>query len=81
MGLSCDEDDSAICGNGFFQKTSIYNKRNVEASNNIKIVEILNLVTAILSIVFFFFYRKYQYKIYSLMDKSQHTQDDYTIFV
>ena len=38
MGLSCDEDDSAICGNGFFQKTSIYNKRNVEASNNIKIV-------------------------------------------
>jgi len=43
-------------------------------------LDILNLVTVIISIIFFNLYRKLQYRISSDIDQSQHTQDDYTLF-
>lgn len=44
-------------------------------------LDILNLVTIILSIIFFSFYRKRQYEIYDSIDANFQTQDDYTLFV
>lgn len=44
-------------------------------------VDVLNLITIILSMVFFNLYRKVQYKMDNLINGSQHTQDDYTLFL
>ena len=57
---------------------SSYNKINEE--NLVYIVDVLNLITIILSMVFNL-YRKVQYKLENLINESQHTQDDYTLFL
>lgn len=44
-------------------------------------MDILNLVTIVCSIIFFFLYRKQQYEIYTIADLSNTSQADYTIFV
>lgn len=44
-------------------------------------MDVLNLITIILSMVFFNLYRKVQYKMDNLINGSQHTQDDYTLFL
>lgn len=58
---------------------SSYNKINEE--NLVYVVDVLNLITIILSMVFFNLYRKVQYKMDNLINGSQHTQDDYTLFL
>ena len=45
------------------------------------VVDVLNLITIILSMVFFNLYRKVQYRMENLINDSQHTQDDYTLFL
>lgn len=65
----------------FSSNLSAYNKKTTSDEAMANIVDILNLVTVIASIVFFFFYRKYQFHIYNLVDISNHTQDDYTLLV
>lgn len=44
-------------------------------------VDILNLITIVISIAFFLYYRKYQYQVYSLTDIGAHTQSDYSVFL
>jgi hypothetical protein len=68
-----------LCNGYFTSLASSYNK--ALQFNILKVVDVLNLITVILSIIFFNFYRKIQYRIYSIVDYSQHTQNDYTIFL
>lgn len=44
-------------------------------------MNILNNVMVIISILFFYLYRRYQYKIYGMLDVHNLTQDDFTVFV
>ena len=81
MATFCSRDDVDLCGKNSFAKSSLYNKMTPTSEKLIVIVDILNLATVVVSILFFFFYRKYQYGIYSLLDSNAHTQDDYTLFV
>lgn len=67
------------CGAKFTSEMSSYNKINEE--NLVYIVDVLNLITIIVSMVFFNIYRKMQYKLENLINGSQHTQDDYTLFL
>jgi len=60
-------------------KTSAYNKNHIDSTINV--VDYLNLVATIFSIIFFLVYGRMQYKIYALVDSENHTQDDYTILV
>ena len=43
--------------------------------------DILTLTAVVLSIIFFFFYRRYQFTIYNEIDRRYYTQDDFTIFM
>ncbi len=67
------------CEQTIFSYTSSLNK--VFEFKTIQILDILNLVTIFLLIVFFLLYRKYQYKIYSTIDFTMQTQDDYSLFI
>jgi hypothetical protein len=62
-------------------KFSTYNKDSEKDEAMLYVVDILNLITVVLSIAFFMYYRKFQYEVYSLTDLSNHTQSEYTIFV
>ena len=46
-----------------------------------KIQDVLSLIVVIMSIFFFFAYRKVQYHLYGEIEGCHQTQDDFTIFV
>lgn len=74
-------DSTHECEDNSFARASIFNKVTPEGDSDVMIVDILNLVTVVFSIIYFLVYHKYQSQIYSLLDSSAHTQDDYTVFV
>ena len=43
--------------------------------------DILTLAAVVLSMVFFFFYRRYNFSIYNEIDRRYYTQDDYTLYL
>ncbi len=45
------------------------------------ILDILNLATVILSLLFFNAFRQVQYKLYDKIDATKQTQDDYSLFI
>jgi arginyl-tRNA--protein-N-Asp/Glu arginylyltransferase len=45
------------------------------------VVDILNLVTIVASMIFFMLYRRYQHEVYTIADISNRSQIDYSIFV
>jgi len=45
------------------------------------ISDLLDLGLVVISMVFFFFYKKYQFKIYNEIDRRYYTQDDFTLFL
>lgn len=65
----------------FSSRLSSYNKKTPEDEGMIRMVDILNLATTVFSIVFFLFYRSYQFKIYKIANSFNHTQDGYTLLV
>lgn len=75
-----DPKNIAECNTNFAAKFSNFNKSTSSDEAYLFTVDVLNIVTVVLSIVFFTIYRKYQYTIYCLADMSNHTQADYTIF-
>jgi len=60
---------------------SAYNKNTEKDEGMVNAVDILNLISVLASIVFFIFYRKYQFRIYSIAESTSFSQDDYTLFV
>jgi len=47
----------------------------------VNVVDILNLISVLASIVFFIIYRRYQFRIYCIVESTSFSQDDYTLFV
>jgi hypothetical protein len=45
------------------------------------VLDLLNLASIVCSIIFFFYYRKEQYEIYKMVEISNVSQDDFSIFV
>jgi len=76
-----DPKNISECSNNFAAKFSNFNKSTNQDEAYLFTVDILNIITVFISIIFFTLYRRYQYRIYSLADMSNHTQADYTIFV
>lgn len=69
------------CHRNVVAKYSSYNKAISDDEPFLYVVDILNLVTIVISIAFFLYYRRYQYEVYKLVDFSNTSQSDYTIFV
>lgn len=63
------------CSGGFNSYLSGYNKHSDLDANLIKTVDYLNIVVTISSIVFFYFGRKYQFKVNDLLEQSKTTQE------
>ena len=71
-----------ICTKSVFELISTYNKHmDPKERIMLEIQNILCLVSVILSIIFFTYYKKMRSKIYDIIDDKNQTQDDYTIFV
>lgn len=69
------------CQESLFTSTSGYNKYRSDRHDLIIALDVLNLVTIILSIPFFLAYRRMQYKLYDEIDAVKQTEDDYTLFI
>ena len=67
------------CSSQLFSYASIIYKFN--RKDLINVTDALSLVTVILSIVYFLFYRAVQYQVYCIIDKDNLTEDDYSILV
>ena len=79
---SCNQQGTRdTCSKNAMAKFSTFNKQTVEDEPMLYAVDILNLITIVVSIIFFLYYRKYQYQVYSLTDIGAHTQSDYSIFL
>lgn len=76
-----DPKNISECSNNFAAKFSDFNKNTNSDEIYLFTVDVLNIITVFLSIIFFALYRRYQYRIYNLIDKLNHTQADFTIFV
>jgi hypothetical protein len=73
------KDQRNNCNQSLFSLLSSLNK--IGKQNLIYILDFLNLITVVSSIVFFVYYRKLQYKIYEFIDRSLQTQDDYSLLI
>jgi hypothetical protein len=78
LGSYCN-DSSNDCST--LAKLSAFNKKTQEDEGMVNVVDILNMICAIVSIVFFILYRKFQFKIYNIAETSSFSQDDYTLLV
>ena len=67
------------CSQQFWTFASILYKTNRE--DLILSTDVLSLVTILFLIAYFLAYRKFQYKMYEVIDIKNQTQDDFTIFV
>jgi hypothetical protein len=67
------------CDSLLTSEISSYNK--IDEQSLVYVLDILNLITIVFSMVFFNFYRKVQYRIEMLINCAQHTQDDYSLFL
>lgn len=68
-----------FCGSGVIGEMSAYNK--IEEEGLVWALDVLNLLTVLLSMVYFGVYRKLQYGIASSINEAQHTQDDYSLYL
>lgn len=78
---SLDQNSREAFKINLFAQFSIYSKQASEQNNLVFILDILNLTAVVVSIVLFYFIRKYQINIFELVDSSNLTQGDYTVFV
>jgi len=60
---------------------STFNKNTSRDEGMVNVVDILNLISVLASIVFFIIYRRYQFRIYCIVESTSFSQDDYTLFV
>lgn len=74
-GSYCRED----CSSQFWSYASLIYKYNRE--DLMLITDILSFVCIIILLPFFLFYRRLQYNMYDIIDNSNQTQDDFSIFV
>jgi len=64
-----------------FYQFSGYNKKSIDDEQNVMFVDILNLLMVIASIIFFTYVKHMLASISDKVDRANHTQDDYTVFV
>jgi hypothetical protein len=76
-GGYCDKIEK--CNKGFWAKTSISNK--YDRQDLVGVVNILDLVSIVVSIVYFGWSRRYFYKVSQNIDRSSVSQGDFTILV
>ena len=74
-GKYCTEN----CTGNFWSYASLIYKSNRE--DLIVVTEILSFVSIVFMIIYFLVYRRFQYTMYDSIDKTNQTQDDYSIFV
>lgn len=58
-----------------------YNFKHPANSGDLNVLDILNLVLTVVSMVFFLIYRKLAYKLQSWLDYKDVSQDDFTILI
>jgi hypothetical protein len=69
------------CGDSWFIKFSPVKFSKTNYSYNYDIMNILNVIMIGASIIFFVYFRKYQYDIYAMLDLHNETQDDFAVIV
>lgn len=79
LGKYCNDDNQTECEPILWNMISIYNKKDNQKF--IFIQDILSLVFVLLSVVFFFLYRKSQYSKAQLLNNKNQVEEDYTILV
>ena len=79
FGTNCLESTKSQCQAAIWNYASVLNLQGNE--HYLFIQDILTLATIVLSIIFFFIYRKQQYRFNEEIDKNRQTEDDFTIFV
>lgn len=78
-GKYCNDDNQTECEPILWNLVSIYNKKDNQKF--VFIQDILSLVFVILSVPFFFLYRKSQYSKAQLLNNKNQVEEDYTILV
>ena len=79
VGTYCSAQTAKQCNHKIYNQMSKANLRDNEYF--LLIQDILNLVVVVISILFFFCYRKKQYHIARVLDENEQTEDDYAILV
>jgi hypothetical protein len=74
QGHFCAENPKS-CSGDYNSYLSGYNKHTQEDAALVNIVDYLNIACTIASIIFFFYCRKYQYKVNSILEHSETSQD------
>lgn len=69
------------CGSSWFINFSPVKFSKTSYAYNYEIMNVLNFIMVVSSVVFFVIYRKYQYDIYGMLDLHNLTQDDFTVIV
>jgi hypothetical protein len=77
VGGYCE--DTQHCHQTVWNTFSMSNK--IDRQDLINIVDLLNLVVIVLSLVFFICVRRSQYRMYSLIDEDAQTEADYTLMI
>jgi hypothetical protein len=63
------------CSGDFYSFLSGYNKHTEQDVHLVDTLGLLNIALTVLSVVFFYFCRKYQYRLYAFLKRSETTQD------
>ena len=79
LGSICKSLKEAECENIFWNYASVINLQG--NPQMLYLQDILNLVIIVLSLIFFFIYRKIQYELNKEIDKNHQTEDDFTLFI
>jgi hypothetical protein len=80
LGHYCKQNPKQ-CGGDYNSYLSGYNKHTPEDAAFVDLVSYLNIAVTVASIVYFYYCRKYQYKIFSILEHSQISQEEFSILI
>lgn len=69
------------CSGDYNSYLSGYNKHASQDGEAMDIVAYLNVGVTVASIIFFYFCRKYQFKLNSILEHSNVSQDEFSIYI
>jgi hypothetical protein len=82
VSTNCDQPNNIqSCRSNVVAKYSSYNKGTSSDEPFVYVVDILNLVAVVCTMVFFLYCRRHLYEVYEVADVANVSQSDFTLFV